>query len=156
MLKIDIPGYRSLHLEHLVLDYNGTLAVDGRLLPGVGERLTTIAEDLSIHVLTADTFGRAGEACHGLPVSLHIIPGEEGAKAKEEFVANLGAETVVAMGNGRNDAAMLRRAGLGIAVLGPEGAAAEAVQTATILVRESVTGLDLLLEPKRLVATLRG
>ena len=34
MIEIDIPVRGLLHLEHTVLDVNGTLALDGRLLPG--------------------------------------------------------------------------------------------------------------------------
>ena len=41
MIEIDIPGYKTLHLEHLVLDYNGTLAVDGVLIDGVATATTT-------------------------------------------------------------------------------------------------------------------
>ena len=39
MIAHKIPGFGALRLEHLVLDYNGTLALDGRLLRGVGPRL---------------------------------------------------------------------------------------------------------------------
>ena len=37
MLEINIPGYTKIFVEHLVLDYNGTLAVDGIPLQGVLE-----------------------------------------------------------------------------------------------------------------------
>lgn len=62
---------------------------------------------------------------------------------------------VAAVGNGANDAAMLREAALGIAVLGPEGLAAEALLAADVLVRDVRDALDLLLQPERLVATWR-
>lgn len=156
MVKVEIPSYGNLQLEHLVLDYNGTLAEDGQLLRGVAERLVALSTHLSIHILTADTFGLAQEACRPLPVTLKIVPAEAGARAKEEFVLALGPEKVVAIGNGRNDVAMLRRAALGLAVLGPEGAAGETIAAAKIVVKDIRQGLDLLLHPKRLVATLRG
>jgi len=38
MLTIEIPGVRTLRIEHLVLDNNGTLACDGRLVKGVRGR----------------------------------------------------------------------------------------------------------------------
>ena len=38
MLSIAIPGFKNLSLAHLVLDFNGTLAVDGNLITGVSER----------------------------------------------------------------------------------------------------------------------
>ena len=39
MVVIDIPGFTKLQLKYMVLDYNGTLAVDGDMLPGVKETL---------------------------------------------------------------------------------------------------------------------
>jgi hypothetical protein len=35
MLTVDIPGWRSLQLEVLLLDVDGTLTLDGELLAGV-------------------------------------------------------------------------------------------------------------------------
>ena len=73
MMRIDIPGGGSLRLEHLVLDFNGTLACDGELLPGVVERLQRLSESMRIHVVTADTFGRASEQLAGVPCLLSIL-----------------------------------------------------------------------------------
>ena len=68
----------------------------------------------------------------------------------------LGPERVVATGNGTNDVGMLRLAAIGIAVMTSEGIAARALQAADVLVASPVDALGLLLNPKRLVATLRG
>ena len=38
MLTIPIPGRSALQLQHIVLDYNGTIALDGELMPGVEDR----------------------------------------------------------------------------------------------------------------------
>jgi len=62
---------------------------------------------------------------------------------------------VVATGNGANDAGMLQAAALGMAVLGPEGLAREALQEADVVMTSVHDGLDLLPHPRRLVATLR-
>jgi hypothetical protein len=64
-MELAIPGFGRLRLEHLVLDYNGTLAVDGRPLPGVKTRLKRLARSLRIHVITADTFGKARSSLSG-------------------------------------------------------------------------------------------
>ena len=74
MIRIDIPGGTRLLLEHLVLDFNGTLACDGELLPGVRQRLQPLSESIRIHVVTADTFGRAREQLAGLPCQLSKKP----------------------------------------------------------------------------------
>ena len=81
--------------------------------------------------------------------------GAEQDEQKELYVNNLGALEVVAFGNGRNDRRMLNAVRLGIAVLGREGCAVETLQVADICILDVVDGLDLLLNPKRLEATLK-
>ena len=156
MIAIDIPGYGRFGLEHLVLDHNGTLAVDGRLLTGVAQKLRQLAADLRIHVVTADTFGLAQAELAGLPVTVTILPADGQAEAKRDFVARLGADTVIAVGNGRNDRLMLRAAAIGIALVQREGASAETLAAADVVCASIIDALELLDHPKRLVATLRS
>ena len=42
MLTITIPGTTTLRLEHLVLDFNGTIACDGVLLEGIPSLLDNL------------------------------------------------------------------------------------------------------------------
>jgi soluble P-type ATPase len=156
MLEIPIPGYRTLQLAHLVVDYNGTLACDGMLLDGVKERLTGLAENLTIHVLTADTFGNARAELKGVPCDVSILPRDDQAQGKLAYVQRLGPEFTVAIGNGRNDCLMLKDASLGIAVVLEEGAAVEACRAADVVCTCINSALDLLRNPLRLVATLRS
>jgi soluble P-type ATPase len=156
MIAIDVPGFRSLRLRHALIDFNGTLARDGRLLPGVAPRLRELASRLALHVATADTTGTAARALARLPVDLRVLGATRQAAAKAAIVRTLGAGGVVAIGNGRNDAAMLARAALGIAVCGPEGCAVEALTAAGVTCIGIRDALDLLLTPLRLVATLRA
>lgn len=137
---------------HLVLDFTGTLSLDGALLPGVVERLERLASDLQVTVLTADTFGTARDALKELPVEVGII--RNGAE-KAGLVSAMGPEGVIAVGNGRNDVPMMEVAGLSIAVLGPEGSAAELLARADVVTRDITDALDLILHPLRLKATLR-
>jgi len=155
MLDIEIPGAARLSLAHLVLDFNGTLAVDGRLLPGVADALRTLADPLDIHVLTADTFGTAGAALAGLPVRLAVLPPGQQDEAKRRHVEQLGAERCVAIGNGRNDRSMLAAAALGIVLVQHEGAALPTLLAADVVAPDILAALGLLLHPARLVATLR-
>ena len=155
MIEIDIPGLGPLRLRHLVLDVNGTLALDGGLIEGVGERLRQLAGEIEIHLVTADTFGTTEAIARELGLCSTLIPPRNQAEAKLDYVERLGADTVAAIGNGANDARMLGRAALGIAVLGPEGTATAALLAAPVAVRDIHCGLDLLLHPRRLAATLR-
>jgi len=155
MIKIDIPNGPQLNLTYLVLDLNGTLAVDGALLPGVAERIAPLSGQLDIYLLTANTHGGGEEIAQKLGIQFtQLMPGPGGAQ-KKNFVQDLGRDQVVATGNGANDAAMLKTAALGIAVNGAEGAAPNAIASADIYVSNILDGLDLLLFPNRLRATLR-
>ncbi len=152
---IAIPGFKQLQLQHLVLDYNGTLARDGQLLEGVEHALAKLAPELDIHVITADTFGSVATQISHLPCSLSIIPTQHQAKAKADYIRHLGVKQVVAIGNGYNDHLMLQEAALGIALAQHEGVAVKALQAADIMVTDIVNALNLLLKPSRLIATLR-
>ena len=155
MIEIVIPGSGALALQHLVLDYNGTLACDGVLLPGVREGLQVLAEKLQVHVVTADTFGQAREELAGVLCQLHILPSGKHTEAKLAYVEQLGAAACVCIGNGRNDRLMLKEAALGIAVIQAEGASSATLSAADIVTPSIKSALDLLLNPLRLIATLR-
>jgi soluble P-type ATPase len=155
MIRIDIPGFGLLKLEHFVTDFSGTLSEDGRVLPEVKEKLNTLSEKLKVHVLTSDTFGMARKELEGVNCTLHVLEGEGHVFQKEKYVLSLGADSVVALGNGNNDARMLGAAKVGISVCLKEGCSVEALKAAKILVRSPIDAIDLLLNPKRLTATLR-
>jgi len=153
MIRIDIPLRGIVELQHAVFDVNGTLAVDGKPIPGVADRLKALGEHLSLHVLTAGTHGNIAELERVLGFPLHMITiGEE----KVHYVEQLGPASVIAFGNGMNDVGMLRLATIGVAVLAGEGVAIGALQSADVLALGPVDAIDLVLNPKRLVATLRG
>ncbi|MFC1812184.1 HAD family hydrolase [Thermodesulfobacteriota bacterium] len=155
-MLIKIPGNKDLQLEHLVLDFNGTLACDGRLIQGVRERLKAMADQIKIHVLTADTFGGVASEVQGIPCEVSIIARENQEKRKLAYVEELGLEVSVSIGNGRNDRLMLKASALGIAVIQEEGTALEALHSADVVCTGIVSALDLLTNPLRLAATLRS
>ncbi len=153
--KLDIPGFGDVNLNHLVSDFTGTLSVDGNLISGIRERLNKISKIMKVHVLTADTFGRAQAELEGINCEVHILEGENHDVQKETYVRHLGPESVIAFGNGNNDRKMLKASRVGVAVCLAEGCSADAIESADILVTSIMDGLDLLLNPKRLKATLR-
>jgi P-type E1-E2 ATPase len=150
-LAIDIPG-REVLLQELVLDVNGTLTDRGTLLEGVADRLDAVGARLDVHLVSADTFGTASSLAASLGVTLQRV---ESGDEKRRFVEELGGERCVAIGNGANDTAMLEIAALGIAIVGPEGAASAAVRAADVVCGSILDALDLLLDERALVATLR-
>jgi soluble P-type ATPase len=151
-IVVAVPGQPPISVSHVLLDFTGTLSRDGILLPGVAVRLRRLSRHVRIIVATADTFGKAEHALRTLPLEIRIIiTGED----KENIITALGPSHVVAIGNGRNDVGMVRRAAVGIAVIGPEGTAAELVAAAGVIVRDVRDALDLVLNPLRMAATLR-
>jgi P-type E1-E2 ATPase len=155
MIELNIPGRGGLQLEHLVSDVNGTLATDGQLPEGLARLMRNLRDRLTIHLLTADTHGRQYLIDQQLGLqAVRIQPGEE-ARQKAEYVRRLGSEHVVAMGQGANDAEMLREAALGICILSREGVAVETLQASDLLVPDIFAALELLEKPLRIVASLR-
>ena len=155
MIELDIPGRGHYALKHLVLDMNGTIALGGELLEGVKEKLQALGDSLDIAVITADTHGGADKLAETLKIEVHTLRPGEGGSQKLAFVKQLGAENAVAIGNGANDALMLKESAIGICIMGIEGASVEAQQSADMLIMDICDALDLLLKPKLLLATLR-
>ena len=155
MIEINIPGFAKLNLEHLVLDYNGTLAFDGRLIKGVSFLLEQLAGHVHVHIITADTFGSVKKVFGDSPCTVSVIsPGGED-RAKADYVEKLGAQLTASIGNGRNDRLMLKKSALGIAVAQQEGSSLEALMAADVVAPSILDALNLFLNPSRLIATLR-
>jgi len=154
-MHIDIPGFGILKLKHLVSDYTGTLSHDGKLISGVSEMLAELSRIFTIHVLTADTFGMATSELSGITCSIQILSGSNVAEQKQSYVEALGADSVIAIGNGNNDKFMLKTARVGIAVMEGDGCAAIAIANADVVARNIHEALGMILHPKRLIANLR-
>jgi len=156
MIEIAIPGSASLRIEHLVLDYNGTLARDGVPLPRAAALMERLGESVQVHIVTADTFGTAREKLAGIGSDLVVLHCKEQDRAKLEYAEQLGIDRTVCIGNGRNDLLMIKEALLGIAVVQEEGACSQTLFHADIVCKSIVDALELLIHPRRLAATLRN
>lgn len=156
MLNIDIPGLGKRQLKYLVLDYNGTIALDGDLINGIQELLDKLSKIYEIYVLTADTYGTVREKCKKLPVRISTYPCDNAMDRKFDEVVKLGKDNVVAIGNGRNDCKMCKEAILSIGIMGNEGISGLLTQNVDIVCKSITEALELLLNEKRVIATLRG
>jgi P-type E1-E2 ATPase len=155
MIELEIPGRGTIQLEHLVCDVNGTLAVDGRLLEGVAKAIARLSDRLTVYLVTANTHGKQALINQQLGLQAYLLtPGQE-SQQKADFVNSLGAQHVVAVGQGANDAEMLAAAAIGICVLSTEGTAVPALLAADVVTRDIQSALDLLEKPLRMIATLR-
>ncbi len=156
MISVDIPDFGKYDIEHLVCDFNGTLAEGGELIPGVREALKQLSRSVQVHVVTADTFGTVEQQLDGISCKVHKLRADEQRHAKLAYLYILGPQHTISVGNGRNDVDMLRSAAIGIAVINAEGAAGEALTAADIVCNNIRDAFDMLLDRTRLVATLRA
>ena len=156
MIRINIPGIGEINLEHVVFDVNGTLAVDGKLLPGIPEQIKRIKEHLQIHLLTADTHGKQSVIDQQLGLKAVRIQAGNEKEQKADYIQQLGASQTVAVGQGANDALMIEAARLGICVISPEGTALDALLKADLVVPDILSALEILINPIRLKASLRN
>jgi P-type E1-E2 ATPase len=155
LLEVEIPGRKIFKLDNLVLDINGTIALDGDVKREVVESIKELTQFLSVYIVTAGTHGKLDKLEKALEIEIYKIEPSKEAEQKQKFVKNLGAEKTASIGNGSNDALMLKNSAIGIAVIGDEGASIEAIFSADVVVSNINNALDLFTKPKRLIATLR-
>lgn len=154
MKTINVPGWGSIQLENLVLDLNGTLTESGNFISGVVDYLEKLrAQGFKIFVLSGDTRGVLQQTFALSPDIEAVIA--ETAEDKKRFVESVGAERAVCVGNGNIDTEMFKIAGLSICTIQAEGATTKAMLHADIVVTHIHHALEILLDPDKLVATLR-
>jgi len=156
MIKIDISSLGTVIIQNIVLDFNGTIANDGKLDDILRSKILKLHElGFKIYIITADTNETVKDEIKDLPVKIRILnPGDE-EKEKLKILESIGAENSFVMGNGRNDILMVKKAKIGVGVIGEEGISGKLMSVCDIIVTSPMDGLDLLLKPNRLKATLR-
>jgi soluble P-type ATPase len=139
-------------LDHLMLDVNGTLTNRGALLPGVETSINDLRPMLSVHLMSADTFGTLESTAQLLRASaVRAASGDD----KLTYLNDLGRDRCAVIGNGANDVQVLAACALGFAVIGPEEANSAALAAADVVCTSVLDAFGLLLEPRALAATLR-
>ena len=156
MIMLEIPGYKSIDVENVVFDFNGTIAEDGIIIKGIKEKIKELSyKNVNIYILTADTYDTVAKQCYGLPVKVDIFNKENASEDKKKIVEKLGYDITVTIGNGRNDIEMFKSSIISIAVIGKEGCFSKALIEADIVVNNVIDAIDLLLKNNRIKATLR-
>ena len=154
-MVIKIPGRGETDIRNIVFDFNGTLALDGKLLSHLREDMSKAKELYNLFVITADTYGTVKEECKNLGIQVSTIKGIDEAEEKREFIRKLGSEHTASIGNGMNDIKMFQESALSVAIMGSEGCAAKLLTVSDIAVKDIKDAIDLFLNPKRIIATLR-
>ncbi|TJX14549.1 ATPase P [Tissierella creatinini] len=156
MVRYEIPGRNNLEIQNIIFDYNGTLAINGKLIHGVKDLINRLAGDVDIYILTADTYGTVEEECKDINAKVLSFPTENAGKSKREIVRNLGASNTICVGNGFNDIPMFEEAIISIAIIEGEGVSGKLLAKADIVSRSIVEALEMLLNKDMIKATLRN
>lgn len=155
-MKIEIPGREEFELKNVVFDYNGTIAIDGKLIDGVSKEINNLSSKLNFYVITADTYGTVQKELENTNCEVITIKKENQDICKLDFLNSLGASSTLTVGNGRNDKLMLKEAILGIAIVQNEGLCTETLMNSDILVTSIFDVFGFLKDTNRLIATLRN
>ncbi|MGF3113467.1 HAD family hydrolase [Facklamia sp. P9177] len=155
MIKYEIPGNGVIKIFNVIIDFNGTIAEDGKLIEGVEELLSSLSENVKIFIATADTYGTVKQQCQKLPVELATFPSSKAAISKKLLLEELDSKSCACIGNGYNDGEMMSVAALSIAVIGNEGLSTVSIRNADIIAPNIHSALNILLKPERIKATLR-
>ncbi len=168
MIPIERPGLNPLEIEYILLDFDGTLAIDRRVHPKAKDKINLLSKRTHIYIFVnppTPPFNKGGEG--GIlakelieerlrKVKAEIIYLAEGdsSRRKLNLLRELGPTRCAAIGNGMDDAAIMQEAGIGICVIGREGTSGGAVKNADLVFTDILDALDFLLKPLRQRATL--
>lgn len=155
MIAINIPGREAIDASNIVFDYNGTLAVNGRMNQNTIDVLIRLKEIADVYILTADTYGTVKSECINLGVKVKTFPKEGAAIFKREIVEKLPGKSIC-IGNGYNDIEMFKAAALSIGVIGEEGFSGKLLAYSDIVVNSIDDAFNLLFNTERIKATLRS
>ncbi len=154
MITIERPGQDNLEIEFILIDFEGTLVSDRRVHPKAKDKINLLSKRTKIYILTKGEKELVEETLKKVKAEIFYLMGGEISRRKIDLMHQLGATRTVAIGNGLDDAPMIEEAGLGICVIGKEGASAETVKKADVVVLNILDALDFLLKPLRQKATL--
>lgn len=156
MITYEIPGREKIEIENVVLDYNGTIAVDGKVIEGAKELISKLRKYTNIYVLTADTYGTVREECSDIDAEVLTFPKENAGEFKREIVEKLNGQNTICVGNGYNDIPMFIKSILSIAVIEGEGASGKLLAYADIVTRSIIEALEIILNKNKVKAALRN
>lgn len=156
MILYEVPGRDNIEIENIVFDYNGTIAVDGRLIDGVLDLLNILSEKVNIYILTADTYGTVKKECKKINGKVLTFPKENAGQSKKKIVEDLGQNKTLCVGNGYNDIPMFEISILTMGIIEGEGASGKLLTKADIVSRNIIECLHIILNNSMVKATLRN
>ena len=154
MISIQRPGMENLDIHFVLIDFEGTLAMDGRVHPKAKDKVNLLSKRATIYILTKSNRGKVEETLKKMKVEILYLTEEDSSQQKLNVLQRLGSHQTAVIGNGLDDVRIMEQAGLGMCVIGKEGSSAEAMAKADLVVSNVLDALDFLLKPLRQRATL--
>ena len=154
MISIQRPGMENLDIHFVLIDFEGTLAMDGRVHPKAKDKVNLLSKRATLYILTKSNREKVEETLRKMKVEILYVTEGDSSQQKLKVLQRLGPHQTAVIGNGLDDVRIMEQAGLGMCVIGKEGSSAEAVAKADLVVTNVLDALDFLLKPLRQRATL--
>ena len=155
-MLFEIPGCGKYEIKYIVLDLNGTIAIDGIIPLAVQNSIQALSHNYEVLIVSRDIHNNVSRLASELGVKhIKISTDLPASDQKADVVNKLGAKHVIAIGNGNSDIGMLKAAALSIAVIGPEGASRRCAIEADVLTANILDAFECIRRPTRLIATLQ-
>ena len=152
-MLIKAPNNRTIEIENIILDLNGTLANYGRVSERSKELLQQLKQlNYNIILISGDIRGNASVIAKELDITL-LLGANSQEKAQQMQLFD--KEKTVAIGNARIDIGTFQNAIISIATLQSEGIHVGILKHVDIIVPSIEDALNLFIEPKALEGTLR-
>jgi soluble P-type ATPase len=154
MIAIQRPGHEPLEIEFILLDFEGTLATDGRVHPKAKDKINLLSKRTKVYIFTTGEKERVSDVLRNVNAEVIYLKEGDVSQGKLNLLQHLGPHRGVAIGNGVNDLAMIEHSALGIVVMNREGTMAGVIGKADLVFMNILDALDFLLKPLRQTATL--
>lgn len=152
-MLIKAPNNKTIEIENIILDLNGTLANYGRVSERSKELLQQLKQlNYNIVLISGDIRGNASIIAKELDITL-LLGADSQEKAQQMQLFD--KEKTVAIGNARIDIGTFQNAIISIATLQSEGIHVGILKYVDIIVPSIEDALNLFIEPKALEGTLR-
>ena len=154
MISIQRPGMETLDIHFVLLDFEGTLGMDGRVHPKAKDKVNLLSKRVTVYILTKSSKEKVEETLKKMKAEILSMTEGDSSQQKLDVLQRLGPHQTAVIGNGFDDVQIMEQAGLGMCVIGKEGSSPEAVAKADLVVTSVLDALDFLLRPLRQGATL--
>ena len=155
-MLLNIPGREEIDVTHVILDFNGTIAVDGQLIKGVADKINTLSHLLNFVIVTADTYGTVEKELGDVNCDIVNLSNSVKFNSKLDVLISLGKEQTMCVGNGFNDRIVLKECVLGVAVLQAEGLSTQALIASDFVCNSILDVFACFENTNRIKATLRS